>query len=150
MKSTIQRLTLLGIVGVIALVVSAVSIQADSNSTRHRLINRDAPGQQIEIAKYVVPGKINVFDFYSKYCGPCMAIAPYLEKLAGKRADVVVNKVDINRPAVAGIDWSSPVVRQYGLQSVPHFVIYDASGKKTAEGESAYRKVMEMIRANEH
>lgn len=111
----------------------------------HRVINESSRGQQIDIAKFVVKGKLNIFDFYSKFCPPCMRISPLLEQLAEKDANVVVNKIDINRPDVQGIDWDSPVVKQYGLQSVPHFIVYDAQGKKVAEGNDARKMVIEML-----
>jgi len=88
-----------------------------------------AQGQKVNLADYVVKGKTTVFDFYSEYCPPCVAIAPALKKLAESRSDVVVVKVDINRPGVRGIDWGSPTAQQFGLRSIPHFKIYGPDGK---------------------
>jgi thiol-disulfide isomerase/thioredoxin len=90
-------------------------------------------GQTIDLAAQAVPGKTTVFDFTSKYCGPCQTYNEPLAKLHAKRADVAVVKVDINRPDVKGIDWKSPVARQYQLQSIPHFKIYGPDGKLVAE-----------------
>lgn len=95
-------------------------------------------GKEIKVADYLVTGKITIFDFYSKFCPPCRAIAPSLEKLHETRADIAVVKVDINRPDVQGIDWESPVARQYDLHSIPHFKVYGADGKLKAEGDAAY------------
>lgn len=149
MKPSFQRFAFFAILGVLAITIGTFRSFADSASAqsteRHRLINQNTPGQTIDIAKFVVPGKINIFDFYSKYCPPCMRIGPMLEKLAEKRTDIVVNKVDINRPNVEGIDWQSPLARQYKLESIPHFVLYDANGKKIAEGENAAQKVIAML-----
>lgn len=94
-------------------------------------------GEEVNLADYVVPGKTTVFDFYSEYCPPCRAIAPHLEKLHTKRDDVAVVKVDINRLGVKGIDWKSPVARQYNLNSIPHFKVYGPDGKLKAEGDEA-------------
>jgi thiol-disulfide isomerase/thioredoxin len=94
-------------------------------------------GQEVNLADYVVPGKTTVFDFYSEYCGPCRTIAPQLEKLHMARADVAVVKVDINRPDAKGIDWRSPVARQFNLHSIPHFKVYGPDGKLKAEGDEA-------------
>jgi len=52
------------------------------------------------------------------------AIAPKLAELHKSRDDIAVVKVDINRPGVKGIDWSSPVAQQYKLHSIPHFKIF--------------------------
>ena len=98
-------------------------------------------GQTVALADYLVPGKTTVFDFYSEYCPPCRAIAPRLVKLHQQRDDIAVVKVDINRPGVKGIDWQSPVARQYNLESIPHFKVYGPDGTLKAEGDAAYEMV---------
>lgn len=98
---------------------------------------RIAFGQTVNLADYLVPGKTVVFDFTSEFCPPCRAISPHLDKLHAKRADVVVVKVDINRPDVRGIDWGSPVAKQYGMNSIPHFKVYGPDGQLQAEGKPA-------------
>lgn len=104
------------------------------------------PGAQpVEIAEYAVAGETTVFDFYSEFCGPCRQISPFLERLDKARGDLSVVKVDINRPGVRGIDWGSPVARQYRLQSVPHFKIYGPDRKLMSEGEPAYRQIVGWI-----
>lgn len=104
-------------------------------------------GQPIKLADYLSPGKTVIFDFYSDFCGPCVAVAPRLEKLHAKRADIVVVKVDINRPGVKGIDWQSPVTKQFGLRSIPHFKVYGPDGKLVAEDGPGGRKAAEMVLA---
>jgi thiol-disulfide isomerase/thioredoxin len=94
-------------------------------------------GQQITLADYLVPGKTTVFDFYSEYCPPCRRIAPRLVKLHKTRDDIAVVKVDINRPGVKGIDWHSPVAKQFQLESIPHFKVYGPDGTLKAEGDAA-------------
>ena len=103
-------------------------------------------GQEVKLADYLVPGKTTVFDFYSEYCPPCRAIAPRMDKLHVARADIVVVKVDINRPDVRGIDWNSPVARQYNLQSIPHFKVFGPDGKLQAEGDAAYELVTSWLK----
>ena len=95
-------------------------------------------GAEIALTDYVVPGKFTVFDFTSKYCGPCQAYTQPLALLHAQRDDVAVVKVDINRPDVKGIDWKSPVARQYRLQSIPQFRIYGRDGKLLAEDRIVY------------
>jgi len=91
----------------------------------------------IALADHLVAGKTTVFDFYSDFCPPCVAMTPKLEKLHQSRADVVVVKVDINRPGVKGIDWKSPVAQQYKLRSIPHLKVFGPTGKLVAEGDDA-------------
>ena len=96
-----------------------------------------AQGAEIQISDHLDAGKITVIDFYSEYCGPCRRISPYLVKLHQERDDITVVKIDINRPGVRGIDWGSPVAKQYRLKSIPHFQIYDPEGRLLAEGREA-------------
>ncbi len=118
-----------------------------SDVAAHRVVvvNAENPGEPIRLEDHLVPGKIVVFDFYSEYCPPCRAIAPRLERLAAARSDIVIRKIDINRPGHSGIDWRSPLVEQHGLESVPSFVVFDAGGRKMVEGSDARNLVWEWI-----
>jgi len=94
-------------------------------------------GERFEIEDHLAPGKITVFDFYSDFCPPCLAFASMFEALAQQRSDLVLVKVDINRPGRQGIDWHSPVSNQYNLRRIPYMRIYDPAGELTADGEQA-------------
>lgn len=107
-----------------------------------KAVNADNAGEEIELENFLVDGQINIVDFYSDYCPPCRRIAPYLEELDQKSDDKVVIKVDINRPDISGIDWGSPLARQFNLNSIPHFKIFDGEGNKTAEGREAFNILM--------
>lgn len=106
-----------------------------------KLINENNPGQEVAITESIVKGKYTVFDFYSFYCGPCMQIAPLLEKLAEKRDDIAIRSIDINRKDIDGIDFDSPVCRQYNIESIPYFKIYDKNGKFMLEGKPAREQI---------
>jgi thiol-disulfide isomerase/thioredoxin len=103
---------------------------------------RIAFGEKVDLKDYLAPGQTTVFDFTSKFCPPCLAIAPILHDLDAKRDDLVIVEVDINREGFKGIDWQSPVTAQYGIESVPHFKIYGPDGKLTSEGDEAYETLM--------
>jgi thiol-disulfide isomerase/thioredoxin len=119
---------------------------AAGNTKKNATPIRISHGQEVEIKDYAAPGKTTIFDFTSEYCPPCRAIAPRLHKLHAERSDIVVVEVDINRPGVQGIDWASPVARQYGLQSIPAFKIYGANGTLMAEGDDATSQVYKLVR----
>ena len=104
-------------------------------------------GAEVALTDYLAPGKTTIFDFTSKYCGPCQAYNQPLVQLHTQRADVAVVKVDINRPDVKGIDWKSPVAVQYGMNSIPHFKVYGPDGKLIAEGKAARELVNKWISA---
>lgn len=121
----------------LAILSTALVLSAADPRTKPATPERIAHGAEVNLLDYLVPGKTTIFDFTSEYCPPCRAISPHLDKLHAKRSDIVVVKVDINRPGVRGIDWKSPVAQQYAMQSIPHFKIYGPDGKLVAEGRAA-------------
>jgi thioredoxin 1 len=110
-------------------------------------VNQGNPGQNVEIKSVLRQGRTTVVDFYSRYCPPCMRLSPLLEQLGQKRSDLQIVKLDINRPGVAGIDWGSPLARQFSLQSIPHFKIYDGNGRLLKEGDPAFKQVVAWLKA---
>ena len=131
-----KHLSQLGAFALATLVLHVQPLLAQTR-TKAAAPERIAFGQEVNLADYLVPGKTVVFDFTSEFCPPCRAISPHLDKLHAKRDDVVVVKVDINRPDVRGIDWGSPVAKQYSMQSIPHFKVFGPDGKLQAEGKPA-------------
>lgn len=103
---------------------------------------RIAQGAEVNLADYSVAGEYVVFDFMSDYCPPCRQVAPWMNRLHAEREGVSVVKIDINRPGVRGIDWQSPVVAQFGINSVPHFKVMDGSGQIVAEGDAAWQMLV--------
>lgn len=130
---------------VLALALSPLASIAGANNEKGEKPQHISKGQEVQITDYVVKGKTTIFDFTSEFCPPCRAIAPKLEKLHADRADIVVVKVDINRPDVRGIDWKSPVARQYSLNSIPHFKVFGPDGKLKVEGDEAYEMVNKLV-----
>jgi thioredoxin 1 len=56
-------------------------------------------------------------DFWAPWCGPCRAIAPLLEELAGEyagRAKIVKLNVDDHQNAAA----------TYGVRSIPNLIVF--------------------------
>ncbi len=108
--------------------------------------NAGQEGAMLALETLPVQGKITVVDCYSPYCPPCMRLAPLLEELAQRRSDLKIIELNINRPGIQGIDWQSPLARQLGLHSIPHFLIYGPKGRQTAEGPEALRQVVDWLR----
>ncbi len=98
-------------------------------------------GEAFAINDQLVPGKYTIFDFYADWCPPCRALDPELRRLASRRPDVAIRKVDI-------VDWESAVVRQYGVTALPHMKIYDPKGVLLGEGDDAYRVLHEILQAD--
>jgi len=129
------------------LVLSVPAIAAAAAQTKGTEPAHIAQGEKVALSDHLVPGKTTIFDFTSKYCGPCQAYNQPLALLHAQRADLAVVKVDINRPDVKGIDWKSPVALQYQMNSIPHFKVYGPDGQLLAEGKAARQMVDKWISA---
>jgi thiol-disulfide isomerase/thioredoxin len=104
-------------------------------------INPNNPGETLDIKSLLVKGKTTVIDFTSPFCPPCVRLAPLMAKLAKKRPDLAIKKVDINRKGVNGIDWRSPLAQQYQIRQVPYFMIFNPQGQPVAQGRGATETV---------
>jgi thiol-disulfide isomerase/thioredoxin len=97
----------------------------------HKNINR--AGSAVDVTDHLVPGRINIVDFYADWCPPCRALAPKLDAMS-QNTKYAILKVDI-------ANWKSPVAQKYNLHSIPHLKVYDASGRLIAEGDAAYKYI---------
>ncbi|HKB89600.1 MAG TPA: thioredoxin family protein [Opitutaceae bacterium] len=143
-----NRITFFGFISCLSLLVLPL-LRADDAHTKGSAPQHISMGAEVKLEDYLVPGKTTLFDFYSEFCPPCRAMAPHLETLHKARADIAVVKVDINRPGTRGIDWKSPVAREFKLESIPHLKVYGPNGKLIAEGNEARNQVIHWIEAVE-
>jgi thioredoxin 1 len=107
--------------------------------------NAGRTGQTLEVRSLLAQGKTTLIDFYSPFCPPCVRLAPIIARLAEKRPDLAVRKVNINRPEVNGIDWRSPLAQQYQIRQVPYFMIFSPQGKLLAQGREAVETVQRWL-----
>ena len=63
------------------------------------------------------PDKTVVVDFWAPWCGPCKALAPTLEEIAGEMADELnVHKVNV--------DENAALAAEFGVRSIPTLLIF--------------------------
>ncbi|TSA13336.1 MAG: thioredoxin [Deltaproteobacteria bacterium] len=103
--------------------------------------NSGNPGQTLEVRSLLAQGKTTLIDFYSPFCPPCVQLAPIMARLAAKRPDLAIKKVNINRPEVKEIDWRSPLAQQYQIRQVPYFMVFSPKGQLVAQGREAAETV---------
>lgn len=85
-------------------------------------------GEAVELAAFVVPGKVTVFDFHALWCGPCKQVDRHMLSVLKDNDDVALRKLNI-------VDWDSPVTKQYltGAASLPFVIVYGRDGKRVAK-----------------
>jgi thiol-disulfide isomerase/thioredoxin len=127
------------------LLLSFLTAATLAQSANYRIVNKGREGQPFNITDHLIKGKLNLVEFSSQSCPSCEAFTPKLLALAQKNPDTVVNQVLIDRPGSQGIDWQSPLARQYELRSVPYFKVYDPAGKLMVEGEPARKLIAKML-----
>lgn len=94
-------------------------------------------GQEVTLEDHLTAGKITLFDFYADWCPPCWEVEPDLERLADKTSNVAVRKINI-------VDWTTPVVAQHGVSSLPWFLLLNADGQVLATGDTALERAFEL------
>lgn len=99
-------------------------------------------GNPVDIADYVDPEAKTIVMIFSPFCGPCKAVRPHLERLAEKKSDYVLRKIDINRPGTMGIDFRSPVARQYKVMQVPTVFVMNRDKEVEIQGQEALNQLM--------
>ncbi|KAH9164515.1 putative thioredoxin [Lactarius sanguifluus] len=79
-----------------------------------------------EFQQIINSGKVVAIDFWAVWCGPCRAISPIFEKLAGhpEHAGVEFYKVDV--------DSQSEISQEVGIRAMPTFLVFK-NGTKVNE-----------------
>ncbi|MFT7618637.1 MAG: thioredoxin 1 [Planctomycetota bacterium] len=69
-------------------------------------------------AEVITAGGVSLVDFSATWCGPCKALAPTIEELAGEYADrgVKIGKCDV--------DEAGDIAARYGIMSVPTILFF--------------------------
>ena len=81
-------------------------------------------------------------DFWAPWCGPCRAVAPVLEELAGEyEGKVVIAKVDV--------DANQRYAGQFGVMAIPTMIIFK-NGKQVERIEGAGPKSMYKTKLEAH
>ena len=72
-------------------------------------------------------------DFWAEWCGPCHAIAPVLDQIAGEHDQLKVVKLNI--------DEEPGIAQRYGVMSIPTLILFK-DGEPQAAAVGAMPKSM--------
>lgn len=113
----------------------------------------DVSKEAKDVEKFITAGKVTIVDVFSEACPPCMQLSPLLNRLATRRHDLAVLKLDLgtltantDKGAVRAINWNSPHAAKYDIHSIPFLTIYGENGTKLSEGEEAFKTVISWMR----
>ena len=135
--------------------------QAFTDFTVQHVTGLDESGEPVyeskSLSDFVGKGKVFLVDFWSPWCPPCKAELPNIkavwEKYHGDTFDVLSVAVweesrgmnwqnTVDTAKVYGIQWNQlnnghqEPATLYGIQGIPHMILFDAEGKIIARGDA--------------
>jgi thioredoxin 1 len=76
-----------------------------------------------------------IVDFWAEWCGPCHAVAPVLDQIAGERTELKLVKVNI--------DEEPDLARRYGIMSIPTIMLFKGGEPAAAAVGAQPKKMLE-------
>lgn len=107
-----------------------------------RLLNKDRPGEYIEMKDYLRGKGDELVVFVSDQSTSCARFKELLEPLAA-RAGFTISYLSIDRPGRQDIDWRSPLAQQFQIFELPYVVLYKGR-EKQLEGLAARKWLLQM------
>jgi thioredoxin 1 len=81
-----------------------------------------------------------LLKFEADWCGPCRAIAPYVNELADNHTDITVRAINADKPSMYN------VLQTYKVRSIPHLVYISPAGEiKTLTGARSKKDIYSLV-----
>jgi thiol-disulfide isomerase/thioredoxin len=106
-------------------------------------VNKETGGDEIYMAKLLKPGRTTIFKFSSVHCPLCISSKGKFDQLAKMYPEHKFYTVDIDRPFSTGIDFESPVAKQWDLHTLPYYMIFEGTNL-AAKGEFANKYLRDL------
>ena len=98
------------------------------------LIRTVSNGEEVELLDLLDEGEWTVVQFTAPWCPGCRQLEPRLQAAIRERGNVRLLRVNIR-------DWSSPVARQYGIQSIPQLWLHDGTERVATDTHDVMRRI---------
>ena len=80
-----------------------------------------------------------LIDCYAPWCGPCRALSPIIDEIAGENENVTFYKLNV--------DNANNVARQFGIISIPTILVFENGElKNKSVGFKGKEQIEEMIK----
>lgn len=107
--------------------------------------NADSPGERINKSDFTGDEKRTIFYIHSSHCQYCVQMKPLVEKLAQVDPTSRVVEVELDRKGYDGIDYHSPIGKQFAIEAVPAFVVFNKTGRLQAKHTEAKTFVRQLM-----
>ena len=102
----------------LALLPTTVPMISDQDDALNSTVPHIATLEELEeILRKAPTDQLVVLDFYAKWCGPCMRVAPIIEHWVMEFPDVQFVKVDVDTCSMG-------LPEQFSIQSIPTFILF--------------------------